>query len=79
MEVIQITSLSMILLGSLDVYGLFNTASSGSLGVNYPLEIAQVAIVRSWVDSSRGKIGLVDSSADELRRELGLSFSYLAH
>lgn len=46
MEVIQITSLSMILLGSLDVYGLFNTPPSRALGVNYPLEVTQVAVPR---------------------------------
>jgi len=69
----------MILLGSLDVYGLFNAASSGPLGVNYPLKVTQVAVVRGWIDSSWGKIGFVDSSAYELRRELSLSFTHLAY
>lgn len=75
MEVIQITSLSMILLGSLDVYGLFNTPPSRALGVNYPLEVTQVAVVRGWIDSSRGKIGFVNSSPHELRGKLSLSFT----
>jgi hypothetical protein len=77
MEVIQITSLSMILLGSLDIDCLFDAASSGALGIYNPLEVAQVARICVWVYSTRGKIGLIDSSANELGWKLGLAFTHL--
>ena len=79
MEVIQITSLSMILLWSLDVNCLFNTASPASLGINHPLKVTQVAVDRGGIDSSRGKVGFIHSSAYELRRKLSLSFAHLAY
>lgn len=79
MEVIQITSLSMILLGSLDVDCLFDATSSGALGVNHSLKIAQIAIVLGRSNSSGGKICFVDCSADELRWELCFSFAHLSY
>jgi len=69
----------MILLGSLDIDCLFDAAPSGALGVDYSLEVAQVAIVCGRSDSSWGKICFIDSSAYELRWELCFSFTHLAY